>query len=151
MRSYAVSCYFVLLLAVSSIKSVYGDIHTLRRLNRLLEATQHHEYDAGKDFRVLDHRNYDVWYTKVIAGHYRQVRRLVNALPDDRFLKPFYRDETARMNSFVRHVDEINQLTSNRLYEQLGNVKDSTFDDLTGFLQREIRHHASLQGRGRRR
>lgn len=113
--------------------------YRLRRLNRILEQRQVHEYESGRSYRILEQHNYNIRNTRVIAGHFRQLRTLKHHLPDDLFLLPFYHQEKARMDRFVDDVDELNALTDNRLYRRHGHVKDCTFDDLSIFIQREIR------------
>ena len=137
--------FFVLIVAIVSTVIASDPNHVLQRLNRVLERRQLHEYEAGRSFRTLQRQAYNVWDTKVIAGHYRQLRRLVTEIPDDLTVWTSFQSETRRMNSFVDDVELVNEMTQNRLYMEFGNVKDSTFDDLIGFLHREIRRRRRIR------
>lgn len=132
-------CSFLLMMIMS--KVVHGRparrvTSRTERLHRLLEKRQIHEYEADKSYRNLLQQGYDVW-----AGHFRQLRSLAHRhRPRDRLFDDLYQKEHDRMESFVTDVREINMLTDNRLYQQLGSVKDRTFDDLIAFLHSEIRN-----------
>ena len=110
----------------------------LGRLNRILEKRQKHEHDANESYKYLRDMNYRVWPTNIIAGHFRQVRKLASESPYDNVLIETRIAEESRMDDFVEDANELNALTNNRLYGRLGLVKNSTWDDLIGFILNEI-------------
>ena len=139
LRSFAIWILCFLLLVDAKPPIMDRSSSTLERLNRLLEKRQIHEYEADKSYRTLYAHGYNVWPTKVIAGHLRQLRNIsYRENLKDLFLDTYYHHENNRMESFVKDVDEINRLTNNRLYQKYGTVKDRTFDDVISFLLSEI-------------
>lgn len=115
-----------------------SDRRHLRELNRILERRQGHAYHVRRSVKELRNLGFQISSTDSIASLLRQLRRYRKDKPDDDFIARYYDEEHDRMEEFVQDVDRLNALTSNRLYDLLGHVKDEAFDSLNGYILREI-------------
>lgn len=132
-----IACIVVQETQTSPVRVRSRAVSKLERLNRILEKRQKHEYEADRSYKYLIERDYKVWPTKVIAGHFRQLRQLMRTFAENEIAQKF-EAERQRMDEFVNDVDELNRLTDNRLYYSLGTVKESRWDDLIRFILSEI-------------